>query len=232
MLAEHSSTLPKDVMIDTKIFRQADFIEAAIGNVEEAIRDGVIWVIVDAVPVPVELPHEPHHADGHPAVDHHHGSGVPLLRHLDQHDDAGRLAVAIGELVDDSIVDIENIYRRLKENRPEAAARQPDQGDLSGVVRGPQQHRLRHADRRAGGVSAVFAGRTGGADVRAAGLAYLTTLLASLVVSLTVTPVLASYLLPQRAVPASKSATRSCSAGSSGSTLSLCGSRCGTARPS
>ena len=110
----------------------------------------------------------------------------------------GGLAVAIGELVDDSIVDIENIYRRLKENRQKTKPGQSAEGDLSGLGRGAQQHRLRHADRRAGGLAAVLAWRAwkGGCSPRW-GLAYMVTLLASLVVSLTVTPVLASYLLPQ-----------------------------------
>ncbi|MGH7139062.1 MAG: efflux RND transporter permease subunit, partial [Pirellulales bacterium] len=114
---EMRKTLPDDVLIDTNVFRQASFIEAAIANVIEAIRDGAIWVVVIlfiflwnvrtsvitlvAIPLSIVI-----------TAIIFRAFGVTINTMT-----LGGLAVAIGELVDDSIVDIENIYRRLKENR-------------------------------------------------------------------------------------------------------------------
>ena len=115
-LAQLQSQLPDDIKIVTDIFRQADFIEAAIDNVREAIRDGVVWVIVilfiflwnlrtslitlTAIPLSIIVT---------ALAFSYFGISINTMT-------LGGLAVAIGELVDDSIVDIENIFRRLKEN--------------------------------------------------------------------------------------------------------------------
>ena len=148
--------------IERQIFRQADFIQVAIGNVHEAIRDGTIWVC-SVVPFSVELPHQRHHADRHSAVDHdpavfrYFGVTINTMT-------LGGLAVAIGELVDDSIVDIENIYRRLKENRQNE---QPDNPLKVIFVAsgGAEVHRVRHLDCRPGRHAIVFVGRTRGSAV-------------------------------------------------------------------
>lgn len=195
-VAEMRLTLPKDVVIDTRVFRQASFIEAAIQNVIEAIRDGAIWVVVIlfiflwnlrtsvitlvAIPLSIVIT---------ALIFRVFGVTINTMT-------LGGLAVAIGELVDDSIVDIENIYRRLKENRqrptPENALRVIYQA--SSEVRG----------------SVVYAtfivvlvvlplfwlSGLEGRLFAPLGLSYLLTLLASLLVSLTVTPALAAYLLP------------------------------------
>ena len=123
--------------METNIFRQANFIAAAINNVEEAIRDGVVWVIVvlfiflwnfrtsvitlTAIPLSIIIT---------ALVFRYFGISINTMT-------LGGLAVAIGELVDDSIVDIENIYRRLKENRLRSGTPEnPHESDLSGLVRG------------------------------------------------------------------------------------------------
>ena len=197
VLADIQSGLPDDVIIETNSFKQADFIEAAIDNVREAIRDGVIWVIVilfiflwnfrtsiitlTAIPLSIILT---------ALTFSYFGISINTMT-------LGGLAVAIGELVDDSIVDIENIYRRLKENRLKENPISP----LRVIFLASCEVRNSIVYATLIVVLVVFplfslAGLEG-RMFAPLGLAYLTTLLASLVVSLTVTPVLASYLLPK-----------------------------------
>ena len=196
VLQEIQTTLPADVKINSDIFKQANFIEAAIGNVEEAIRDGTIWVIVilflflwnlrtsaitlTAIPLSIIIT---------VLVFHFWGISINTMT-------LGGLAVAIGELVDDSIVDIENIYRRLKENRQKPVPENPLKVifEASAEVR----NSIVYATLIVVLVVLPLFSLSGleGRLFAPLGLAYMVTLLASLAVSLTVTPVLASYLLP------------------------------------
>ena len=116
----------------------------------------------------------------------------------------GGLAIAIGELVDDAIIDVENVVRRLRENaraarrRAAAAAR----GRLPREHRGPRLGRVRHPHHRARLPAAVPPERGRGAAARPLGFAYVVSLAASLVVALTLTPALCSWLLPNGAAVA------------------------------
>ena len=196
-LADIQGRLPQDVVISTDIFKQADFIDSAIDNVKEAIRDGVIWVIVvlfiflwnlrtslitlTAIPLSIIIT---------AVAFSYFGISINTMT-------LGGLAVAIGELVDDSIVDIENIFRRLKENYHKPTPDNP----LKVIFLASCEVRNSIVYATLIVVLVVFplfslAGLEG-RMFAPLGLAYLTTLLASLVVSLTVTPVLASYLLPR-----------------------------------
>lgn len=194
---ELQTTLKGDVEINTKLFRQASFISASISNVVEALRDGAILVVVilflfllnfrttfitlTAIPLSFVVTF---------LVLYAFGISINTMT-------LGGLAVAIGELVDDAIVDIENIFRRLRENRHS----DNPQPVLRVIYRASLEVRA----------SIVFAtvivaivfiplfALTGveGRLLAPLGLAYITALVASLVVSLTITPVLASYLLPK-----------------------------------
>ena len=197
VLKQLQQDLPADIKIEGHIFKQADFIRAAIDNVEEAIRDGVIWVFIvlflflwnfrtsaitlTAIPLSLLIT---------ALVFRYFGLSINTMT-------LGGIAVAVGELTDDAIVDIENIFRRLKENR-----HKPDPANSLKVVL------LASCEVRNSIVYAtlivclvvmpffVLAGLEGRMFAPLA-LAYIVSLMASLVVSLTVTPVLASFLLPR-----------------------------------
>lgn len=197
VLDQLAEDLPDGVVIERRIFKQADFISAAVDNVEEAIRDGAIWVIVvlflfmwnfrtsisslTAMPLSILL-----------TVLCFRWFGITINTMT-----LGGIAVAIGDLVDDSIVDIENIYRRLKENRhkpnPEPALKVVY--DASCEVRNSIVYATLIV------ILVVFplfsmAGLEG-RMFAPLGAAYITSLLASLAISLTITPVLGYYLLPR-----------------------------------
>ena len=195
-LSELKQGLPKGLAAPVVLFRQADFIKASIGNVSEALRDGAIMVaivlfafllstrttLISLIAIPLSL-----------AVT------ALVFRWLDQSINVmtlGGLAIAIGELVDDAVVDVENILRRMKENRALAQPR-----PILEVVRQAS------VEVRSGIVYAtvivvlvfvpLFA--LPGIEGRLfspLGIAYIVSILASMLVSMTVTPALCSFLLP------------------------------------
>ncbi len=192
-----ADTLPSDVHLRRHVFRQADFIEAAIDNVLEAIRDGAIWVVLvvfiflwnfrtsvitlTAIPLSLVIT---------ALILDYFGITINTMT-------LGGLAVAIGELVDDSIVDVENIFRRLRQNRQ---SERPDH-PLKVIYLASCEIRNSVLYATLIVVLVVFPlfwlPGLEGRMFAPLGLAYLITLLASLAVSLTVTPVLASFLLPR-----------------------------------
>lgn len=195
VLKQIQKDLPADVLLETRIFKQSDFIQVAVDNVIEAVRDGTIWVIVilfvflwnfrtsaitlTAIPLSLLMTS---------LVFAYFGITINTMT-------LGGIAVAIGELVDDSIVDIENIFRRLRENRHKVHP----ENTLKVIYLASCEVRNSIVYATLIVVVVVFplfslAGLEG-RMFAPLGLAYLITLLSSLVVSLTVTPVLASLLL-------------------------------------
>ena len=189
--------LPSDVVINNQIFRQSNFIESAVTNVEDALRDAGILVtivlflfLLNFRTTAITLTAIPLSFLVTAIVFKQFGVGVNTMT-------LGGLAVAIGELVDDAIVDVENVFRRLRENVHEKHPR-------------PALQVIYEASREVRN-SIVFAtiivalvfiplfalSGMEGKLFAPLGIAYIVSLFASLFVSLTVTPVLASYLLPK-----------------------------------
>jgi CzcA family heavy metal efflux pump len=193
------ATLPDGVRIERDVMRQADFIEVALANLTAALRDGSLLVVLVTViflanlraagitllAIPLSLL---------AAVIAFRLTGLTINSMT-----LGGLTIAIGALVDDAIVDVENILRRLRENaqRPEGERR-----PVLEVVYLASKEIRRSIVFATLVVMLVFLPLFFLADVegrllRPLGFAFLIALFASLVVALTVTPVLSSYLLPR-----------------------------------
>ena len=196
-LADMAQSLPSGLAKPEVLFRQANFIEASVGNVTEALRDGAILVaiilflfLLNARTTAISLIAIPLSLAVTAVAFHLLGQSINVMT-------LGGLAIAIGELVDDAVVDIENILRRLKQREG-----QDDPPPVLEVIWRAS------VEVRSGIVYAtaivvlvfvpLFA--LPGIEGRLfapLGIAYIVSIIASMLVSMTVTPVLAYYLLPQ-----------------------------------
>jgi len=196
-MAELRTALPKGVALDDNVFRQQHFIEASIKNVIEVMRDAAILVVIvlilfllNARTTIISLTAIPLSFIITFIVFKWAGIGINTMT-------LGGLAIAIGELVDDSIIDIENVFRRLRENaaRPAEERRNPLRViyDASNEVRST----LVYATVLMVIVFIPLFQLSGieGKIFAPMGVAYIVSVLASLVISLTVTPAMAAVLL-------------------------------------
>ncbi len=196
-LADIEASLPAGMEINRGIFRQADFISTAVDNVMSALRDGALLVIlilflflwsvrttfISVVAIPLSLI-----------------TAVFVLKMMDITINTmtlGGMAIAIGALVDDAVIVVENVFRRLRQN-----------GQVPPEERRPVNTVVFDASKEiltsiviatliiiVVFVPILFLSGIEGRMLRPLGLAYIVSILASLVVALTVTPALSAYLL-------------------------------------
>jgi CzcA family heavy metal efflux pump len=191
--------LPAGVTIDRRIFRQADFIEVAVDNVVKALRDGGILVIIVVLlflanlrAAAITLTAMPLSLAAAILVLRATGSTINTMT-------LGGMAIAIGALVDDAIIDVENVVRRLRENRAKPVeARRPD----AEIVRDATLEIRTSIVFATIIIVLVFLPVFGLAGVEGRlltplALAYIVALLASLGVAIVVTPALSYAFLPR-----------------------------------
>ncbi len=190
-------TLPGDVRVSTDIFRQSRFIESSIGNIRSALLEGAVFVVVvlffflmnfrttvislTAIPLAMLM-----------AVLVMYGLGLTINTMS-----LGGLAIAIGSLVDDAIVDVENVYKRLRENRLKPQEQRMPL--LEVVSEASKEVRMPILNSTliivACFLPLFFLSGMEGRMMIPLGIAFVVALFASTVIALTLTPVLCSYLL-------------------------------------
>jgi len=188
--------LPSDVVLVPGIYEQASFIHRAVENVVEAVRDGAVLVVVVLFLFLLNLRTTAITLTALPLSIAITALVFAALRVSINTMTLGGLAVAIGVLVDDAIVDVENVFRRLRENRAAGSPAHP----LFVVYRASSEVRkpILVSTLLVVVVYVPLFGLAGmeGRLFTPIGVAYIVSILASLVVSLTVTPVLCYWLLP------------------------------------
>lgn len=199
VLADVTAKLPPGMKLKTDIFRQADFISVSVRNVQTALLEGIVLVtiivllflanfratLITLTAIPLSLV---------TAVLALKGFGASINTMT-----LGGMAIAIGALVDDAVIDVENVFRRLRENhhQPDGKRRPTLQVVFDASVE------IRSSIVFATLIIALvfipifFLAGVEGRLLQPLGVAYLVALSASLVVAVTVTPVLCYFLLPK-----------------------------------
>ena len=197
VVADMEKNLPGDIHINTRIFRQADFINASISNIQKILLEGTAFVVIilflflmnwrataiSLVAIPISLI-----------------VAILTLKWLGftiNTMSLGGMAIAIGDLVDDAIIDVENVFKRLKENAKKPVEQQTNK--LKVIF--DASFEIRHSIINATFIIIVaflplfFLSGMEGKLLAPLGISFIVALFASLVVSITLTPVLCSYLL-------------------------------------
>ena len=196
-LNELRKTLPADVRMDTKIFRQADFIETSVSNVQRALIEGAVFVtvilflflgsfrttIISLLAIPLSLL-----------------GAIIALKWMGMSLNTmslGGMAIAIGSLVDDAIIDVENVYKRLRQNH--AKPESEKESILTVVFEASRE--IRASILNATFIIMVaflplfFLSGMEGRMLKPLGIAYIVSLFMSLIVAMTLTPLLCRLLL-------------------------------------
>jgi CzcA family heavy metal efflux pump len=196
-IAGLSASLPKYITIRTDVFRQADFINRAVKNVERALIEGGFFVaiilflfllnvrttVISLVAIPLSLI-----------------VSVITLRMLGQTINTmslGGMAIAVGSLVDDAIIDVDNVLKRLKENFRKPKEQQ--QPTLQVIYNASSEIRASILNATliiiVAFIPLFFLSGMEGRMLKPLGISFIVSLFASLVVAITLTPVMCSYLL-------------------------------------
>lgn len=199
-LQDLQKNLPPDVKVSTDIFRQSRFIESSIGNVQKALFEGGIFVVIilflflanvrttliSLVTLPLSLLVSI-------LVLHYMGLTINTMS-------LGGMAISIGSLVDDAIVDVENVFKRLRENKLKPIEERL--GTLDIVFNASKEVRMPILNSTliivVSFVPLFFLSGMEGRMLVPLGIAFIVALFASTVVALTLTPVLCSYLLDRK----------------------------------
>ena len=191
------SALPKDVKVNTQLYRQQNFIDSSISNIKKSLVEGGIFVVlvlfiflmnarttvISLVTIPLSLLITM-------LVLHVMGLTINTMS-------IGGMAIAIGSLVDDAIVDVENVFKRLRQNA--RLPREQRQSKLDVIFHASHEVRMPILNSTliivVSFVPLFFLSGLEGRMLAPLGVSFIVSLFASTVVALTLTPVLCSYLL-------------------------------------
>ena len=191
------SALPKDVKVNTQLYRQQNFIDSSISNIKKSLVEGGIFVVlvlfiflmnarttvISLVTIPLSLLITM-------LVLHVMGLTINTMS-------IGGMAIAIGSLVDDAIVDVENVFKRLRQNA--RLPKEQRQGKLDVIFHASHEVRMPILNSTliivVSFVPLFFLSGLEGRMLAPLGVSFIVSLFASTVVALTLTPVLCSYLL-------------------------------------
>ncbi|MGF7138892.1 efflux RND transporter permease subunit [Roseimarinus sediminis] len=196
-LKELQKTLPPDVQLDTGIFRQADFIKTSVNNVQQALIEGAVFVVVilflflgsfrttiiSLLAIPLSLL-----------------GSILVLKALGLNINTmslGGMAIAIGSLVDDAIIDVENVYKRLRQNHRKPVKKR--KSAIKVVFNASKEIRASILNATIIIIVAFlplfFLSGMEGRMLKPLGISFIVSLFVSLVVAMTLTPLLAKMLL-------------------------------------
>lgn len=196
-LSDLQKTLPADVTLDTRIFRQADFIKASVNNVGIALLEGAFFVVIilflflgsfrttliSIIAIPLSLL-------GAVIVLDWLGMNINTMT-------LGGMCIAIGSLVDDAIIDVENVFKRLRQNHTLPAEQRSNVFNV--VFEASKEIRASILNATliiiVAFVPLFFLTGMEGRMLKPLGMAYIVSLFVSLIVAMTVTPLLCRLLL-------------------------------------